>query len=85
MSKPKNAFEEESVKKAKLIRNRFDMSHFNNMTMQMGKFYPNLCIEALPQDSFNIRTAVGFNAVPMVYPCQTPISSIQTTTHDYAP
>ena len=59
MSKPKNAFEEESVKKAKLIRNRFDMSHFNNMTMQMGKFYPNLCIEALPTAVRMLKLSCG--------------------------
>lgn len=68
-----NVFKEKDKSTPRLKRNNFDLSHFNNLTMRIGRIYPNLCMEVIPGDSISIDTSMGLNLMPMVYPVQTPL------------
>ena len=64
-------FSKNHVPDPNVKRNTFDLSHQNNLTMQIGKLYPCFCQEVLPGDTFKIDTAFGLRFMPLVFPIQT--------------
>lgn len=73
MKRFKNPFSKENQPQKQLKRNAFDLSHQNNLTMQMGVLYPCLCQEVIPGDTFKIDTAFGIRMLPLLFPIQTKI------------
>lgn len=68
-----SAFSKEKQKVPEVKRNAFDLSHQNNLTMQMGYLYPCLCQEVIPGDTFEIDTAFGIRMMPLLFPIQTKV------------
>lgn len=52
------------------LRNTFDLSFANNLTLDMGGLYPCFCKEVLPGDSFRINTTFGLRFMPTAFPLQ---------------
>lgn len=73
MQRFKNPFSKENQPAKQIKRNAFDLSHQNNLTMQMGVLYPCLCQEVIPGDTFKIDTAFGIRMLPLLFPIQTKI------------
>lgn len=73
MQRFKNPFSRENQPAKQIKRNAFDLSHQNNLTMQMGVLYPCLCQEVIPGDTFKIDTAFGIRMLPLLFPIQTKI------------
>lgn len=47
---------------------KFDLSHGNKLTCNMGELVPILCEEVVPNDTFNLRAEVLIRLAPMVAP-----------------
>lgn len=67
----KNIFTERNQYAEKRPRNTFDLSFTNHLSMKFGTLYPVFCKEVLPGDSFRIKSALGLQFMPMVFPVQT--------------
>lgn len=52
----------------KVKYSKFDLSHSNKLTLNMGELVPILCEEVLPGDHFRIRAEVMFRFAPLVAP-----------------
>lgn len=64
----KNNFLFESVKKNRIPKSAFDMSHEVKMTANVGKLVPTMCQEVLPGDVFKNKTDVVCRLAPMTAP-----------------
>lgn len=49
-------------------RNRFNLSHENKLSMNMGQLVPILCQEVMPGDAFKVNTQAMVRFAPMVSP-----------------
>ena len=55
--------------------NTFDWTHRNNLTTQIGRITPIFC-DLLPAHStFRVNPVYGLQAMPMVFPIQTPLNA----------
>lgn len=52
-------------------RNKFDLSFYNNLTLNMGQYIPVFCKEVMPADTFRIKPSFGLRLQPLVFPIQT--------------
>lgn len=52
-------------------RNVFDMSHQNNLTLNLGKLVPVMVQQVYPGDSVKIDPSFGLRYMPQVFPVQT--------------
>lgn len=57
-----------NVKKAKVPRTAFNLSHEVKCTLDLGKLTPVLCQEVLPGDKFNIRSEALVKLAPLIFP-----------------
>lgn len=57
-----------TVKKAKVRKTAFNLSHERKQTMEMGKLTPILCEEVVPGDKWIINTQMMVKLAPMVAP-----------------
>lgn len=55
------------------LRNTFDLSFANNLTLDFGGLYPVFCKEVLPGDTFRINTTFGLRFMPTYFPLQSRI------------
>lgn len=55
------------------LRNTFDLSFANNLTLDFGGLYPCFCKEVLPGDTFRIETTFGLRFMPTSFPLQSRI------------
>lgn len=55
------------------LRNTFDLSFANNLTLDFGGLYPCFCKEVLPGDTFRIDTTFGLRFMPTAFPLQSRI------------
>lgn len=49
-------------------RNRFNLSHENKLSMNMGQLVPILCQEVMPGDAFKVNTQAMIRFAPMISP-----------------
>lgn len=57
-----------TVKKAKVRKTAFNLSHERKQTMEMGKLTPVLCEEVVPGDKFFIKTDIMVKLAPLIVP-----------------
>lgn len=54
-------------------RNKFNLSHFHNLTCDMGKLVPISLIDVIPGDSFKMHSTILLRMSPMLNPIMHPI------------
>lgn len=60
-----------TVKLSKPQRSVFDLSHEVIQSLNFGKLYPSVCLEAVPGDTFNISCEALVRVAPLVAPTMT--------------
>ncbi len=61
-----NVFQKIQVKVPK--KNKFDLSHEKKLSLKMGKLYPILVQDVLPNDSFKVSSEILLRMAPMIAP-----------------
>lgn len=56
------------IVRPKVKFSKFDLSHGNKLTCNMGELIPILCEEVVPNDTFNLRAEVLIRLAPMIAP-----------------
>lgn len=58
----------QTIRKARLKRNKFNLSHDVKLSMKMGELIPILCQDVIPGDTFKLNTELLIRFAPLIAP-----------------
>ena len=69
----RKVFANQGPVKPDIRRSGYDLSHANNLTVRLGRIYPDLLYDAPAGSSFKIRAKAAFDLEPLQFPIQSNI------------